>query len=103
MGQGDDGAGGALDQAPCHRGQLGAGQAGGQDDQAGLARTIEVLGDLEAAGLVAEGGFQPLTLQPVNFEQLYAQRMQEMIAQQQGGKGNGQGEAAVPAEFTTET
>ncbi len=56
------------------------------------------------SGLVAEGGFPPLTLQPVNFEQLYAQRMQEMINQQQGKKGNGKGEAPnVPAEFTTES
>lgn len=50
--------------------------------------------------LVNEGGFPPLTLQPVNFEQLYAQRMQE-LAQQQGGEaaaGNGE---AVSAEFPT--
>jgi preprotein translocase subunit SecB len=32
--------------------------------------------------LVIEGGFPPLTLQPVNFEQIYAQRMQEAMAQQ---------------------
>lgn len=34
--------------------------------------------------LVSEGGFPPLTLQPVNFEQLYAQRMQELASQQNG-------------------
>lgn len=54
--------------------------------------------------LVNEGGFPPLTLQPVNFEQLYAQRMQE-LAQQQGqqaaeGGAAGNGEA-VSAEFPT--
>ena len=31
--------------------------------------------------LVMNGGFQPLMLQPVNFDQLYAQQMQQ--AQQQ--------------------
>lgn len=50
--------------------------------------------------LVADGGFPPLTLQPVNFEQLYAQRMQQMAAEQQG-QANGAGdEEPVPAEFT---
>ena len=39
--------------------------------------------------LVSEGGFPPLTLQPVNFEQLYAQRMQE-LAKQQEGQSNGE-------------
>ena len=34
--------------------------------------------------LVSDGGFPPLTLQPVNFEQLYAQRMQELVNQQNG-------------------
>jgi preprotein translocase subunit SecB len=33
--------------------------------------------------LVADGGFPPLVLQPINFDQVYAQRMQE--AQAQGG------------------
>jgi preprotein translocase subunit SecB len=48
--------------------------------------------------LVADGGFPPLTLQPVNFEQLYAQRMQQMAAEQgQGGAGE---EETVSAEFT---
>ena len=41
------------------------------------------------SGLVADGGFPPLTLQPVNFEQLYAQRMQELLKQQ--------GKAGAPA------
>jgi preprotein translocase subunit SecB len=53
--------------------------------------------------LVSDGGFPPLTLQPVNFEQLYAQRMQELAKQQsgdqEGGSGNGE---AVEAEFPTE-
>ena len=34
--------------------------------------------------MVSDGGFPPLTLQPINFEQLYAQRMQEMSQQQSG-------------------
>ncbi|MGB5290515.1 MAG: protein-export chaperone SecB [Lysobacterales bacterium] len=33
--------------------------------------------------LVAEGGFPPLVLQPINFDQIYAQRMQEAQAQAQ--------------------
>ena len=56
------------------------------------------------SSLVAEGGFPPLTLQPVNFEHLYAQRMQELSAQQKGGRkatadGNG---ATAPAEIPAE-
>ncbi len=47
--------------------------------------------------LVAEGGFPPLTLQPVNFEQLYAQRMQQMAAEQANGAGE---EETVSAEFS---
>ena len=35
--------------------------------------------------LVAEGGFPPLVLQPINFDQIYAQRMQEAQAQAQAG------------------
>jgi preprotein translocase subunit SecB len=31
--------------------------------------------------LVAEGGFPPLVLQPINFDQIYAQRLQEAQAQ----------------------
>jgi preprotein translocase subunit SecB len=57
--------------------------------------------------MVSEGGFPPLTLQPVNFEQLYAQRMQEMAKQQPdtpageavAGQGNGE---IVDAEFPTD-
>jgi len=49
--------------------------------------------------LVSDGGFPPLTLQPVNFEQLYAQRMQELVNQQNGEQaaegGNGESVAAV--------
>jgi preprotein translocase subunit SecB len=48
--------------------------------------------------LVGEGGFPPLVLQPVNFDQLYAQRMQQVMeeqkqdeAAQSNGQGNGQG------------
>ena len=57
--------------------------------------------------LVSDGGFPPLTLQPVNFDQLYGQRMQEM-AQQQAGAQTGEAVAAegdseiVDAEFSTD-
>jgi preprotein translocase subunit SecB len=34
--------------------------------------------------LVADGGFPPLVLQPINFDQIYAQRMQEAKAQSNG-------------------
>lgn len=40
--------------------------------------------------LVADGGFPPLVLQPINFDQIYAQRMQE--AQE---KSNGTGDMEV--------
>lgn len=55
------------------------------------------------SGLVAEGGFPPLVLQPVNFDHLYAQRMQEMASQQasQAASGQGNGEV-VAAEFSTD-
>ena len=33
--------------------------------------------------LVADGGFPPLVLQPINFDQIYSQRMQEAQAQSQ--------------------
>jgi len=36
--------------------------------------------------LVADGGFPPLVLQPINFEQIYAQRMQEAQAQANGAE-----------------
>ena len=45
--------------------------------------------------MVADGGFPPLTLQPVNFEQLYAQRMQEMAQQQSGAQSGEQSGAAA--------
>jgi preprotein translocase subunit SecB len=57
--------------------------------------------------LVSDGGFPPLTLQPVNFDQLYGQRMQEM-AQQQSGAQSGEAVAdqgnveVVDAEFPKE-
>lgn len=47
------------------------------------------------SGLVADGGFPPLVLQPVNFDQLYAQRMQELIKQQGGAAAGGQDKDAV--------
>jgi preprotein translocase subunit SecB len=34
--------------------------------------------------LVAEGGFPPLVLQPINFDQIYAQRMRETQGQANG-------------------
>jgi len=40
--------------------------------------------------MVADGGFPPLVLQPINFDQIYAQRMQEAQAQ-----SNGAGEMEV--------
>jgi preprotein translocase subunit SecB len=51
--------------------------------------------------LVAEGGFPPLVLQPVNFDMLYAQRMQQ-IAQEQKDGAVGEGDEAVfTPEFST--
>ncbi len=55
------------------------------------------------SGLVADGGFPPLTLQPVNFEQLYAQRMQQMINEQnEGGAAEEGSDETVAAEFSTD-
>ena len=51
--------------------------------------------------LVAEGGFPPLVLQPVNFEQMYAQRMQEMMEEQKQGAADQVDEEVVEAEFET--
>jgi preprotein translocase subunit SecB len=53
--------------------------------------------------LVVNGGFPSITLQPVNFEQLYAQRLQEIAAQQRenAAGGNGAGQPA-PAQFSTD-
>ena len=39
--------------------------------------------------LVADGGFPPLVLQPINFDQIYAQRMQEAQTQAKGAESNG--------------
>ena len=51
--------------------------------------------------LVAEGGFPPLVLQPVNFEQMYAQRMQEMMQEQNQGDAAPADDEIVEAEFQT--
>jgi preprotein translocase subunit SecB len=51
------------------------------------------------SNLVADGGFPPLTLQPINFEQLYAQRMQQAAAEAQNAGDTG-GDDTVQAEFT---
>jgi len=37
--------------------------------------------------LVGDGGFPPLVLQPINFDQVYAQRLAEAKAQQEGSQG----------------
>ena len=39
--------------------------------------------------LVADGGFPPLVLQPINFDQIYAQRLQEAQAQTNGAEEAG--------------
>lgn len=44
--------------------------------------------------LVADGGFPPLVLQPINFDQIYAQRLQEAKAQAKDGE-----EQAVAADM----
>jgi preprotein translocase subunit SecB len=49
--------------------------------------------------LVADGGFPPLVLQPVNFEQMYAQRMQQMMEEQQTGAADQGEKEVVEAEF----
>ena len=51
--------------------------------------------------LVSDGGFPPLTLQPVNFEQLYAQRMQQMAAEQQAQSAGAEAEETASTEFTS--
>jgi len=38
------------------------------------------------SGLVTDGGFPPLVLQPINFDQVYAQRLAEARAQQEQGE-----------------
>lgn len=56
------------------------------------------------SSLITDGGFPPLTLQPVNFDQLYAQRMQQLAEEQKSQGGNGAAaEPTVSAEFKTET
>jgi preprotein translocase subunit SecB len=42
----------------------------------------------QVGDLVTNGGFQPLVLQPVNFEQMYAQQMQQ--AQEQAASSTKQ-------------
>ena len=41
-----------------------------------------------AASLVSKGGFTQLLLSPLNFEALYAQKLQQMAAKQQAGDDN---------------
>lgn len=54
------------------------------------------------SSLIADGGFPPLTLQPVNFEQLYAQRMQQMMAEQNNDSAGAMSDETVAAEFPSE-
>jgi preprotein translocase subunit SecB len=55
------------------------------------------------SSLIADGGFPPLTLQPVNFEQLYAQRMQQMLNEQKQGEAGGvMTDEPVSAEFPSD-
>jgi preprotein translocase subunit SecB len=55
------------------------------------------------SSLIAEGGFPPLTLQPVNFEQLYAQRMQQLMNEQkQDGASTVMTDETVSAEFPSD-
>ena len=51
------------------------------------------------ATLVSDGGFPPLILQPVNFEQLYAQRMQQMAEEQNGDAAASDNDDPVVAGF----
>jgi preprotein translocase subunit SecB len=58
--------------------------------------------------LVADGGFPPLVLQPINFDQIYAQRMQEAQAQAKGTEAdksgaNGAGAEVVDADFADDS
>ena len=53
------------------------------------------------ASLVADGGFPPLVLQPVNFEQLYAQRMQQLVEEQNQGAAVPGDDEVVEAEFSS--
>jgi preprotein translocase subunit SecB len=55
------------------------------------------------SSMVTDGGFPPLTLQPVNFDQLYAQRMQQLMNEQKEGAADQQdSEEIVAAEFKTD-
>ena len=55
------------------------------------------------SALVGDAGFPPLTLQPVNFDQLYAQRLQQLAnEQQQGAATPADSEEIVAAEFKTD-
>lgn len=51
------------------------------------------------SAMVSEGGFPPLVLQPVNFEQLYAKRMQDLAKQQNGAAGQSGEASALAPEF----
>ncbi|HKX55872.1 MAG TPA: protein-export chaperone SecB, partial [Xanthomonadales bacterium] len=53
------------------------------------------------SAMVSEGGFPPLVLQPVNFEQLYAKRMQDLANQQNGATAQA-GNSAMPAELNSQ-
>jgi len=53
------------------------------------------------ASLVGDGGFPPLVLQPVNFDQLYAQRMQQMMQEQNQGAADKDEDGVVEAEFSS--
>jgi preprotein translocase subunit SecB len=52
------------------------------------------------ATIVTDGGFPPLVLQPVNFDALYSQRLQQMAEEQGQVAGDSNGAAATP-EFKT--
>lgn len=56
------------------------------------------------SSLVIGGGFPPLVLQPINFEQIYAQRMQQMVQEQKKADAGesasaDDGDEVVAAEF----
>ncbi|NOR18875.1 MAG: protein-export chaperone SecB [Xanthomonadales bacterium] len=53
--------------------------------------------------LVADGGFPPLVLQPINFDQIYAQRMQEAQAQAKGTETEATEENIVDASFAEDS
>lgn len=64
----------------------------------------------EISGLVSSGGFPPLSLQPVNFEQLYAQRLQQAAAEQEGESSEEPADEiavdsaeAAPEQFSSES